>query len=68
MTNIHAHVIGDQRADFGMPISGRVRVSSLRALPMTDGARAWAPEGRTAVVIADTKGDFPGFHAWSPPS
>jgi hypothetical protein len=68
VTNIHTQVIGDQRADFGMPLSGRVRVSTLRALPMTDGAHAWALVGPTATVIASTTGDFPGFHAWSPPS
>lgn len=57
MTNDRTHVNGDQRADFGMPISGRVREWSLRALPLA-----------AAAVIADTKGDFSGFHAWSPPS
>ena len=64
MTNIHAIAIGDQRADFGMP--GRVRVPSVCALPMTDAALTWrAP---ATAVIADTKGDFSGSHAWSPPS
>jgi hypothetical protein len=63
VTNIHAIVFGDQRADFGMP--GRVRVPSVRALAMTDAALTW---GAPAAVIADTKGDFSGFHAWSPPS
>jgi hypothetical protein len=63
VTNIHAIVNGDQRADFGMP--GRVRVPSVCALPMTDAALTWrAP----ATVIAAPKGDFSGFHTWSPPS
>lgn len=73
MTNIHAIVFGDQCATFGMSTShdsalGRVRVSSLRALSMTDGALTWGQVGSAATAIADTKGDFPGSHAWSPPS
>ena len=71
MTNIHSTVIGDERAAFGMPVSqnrfgGRVRVSSLCALPLTDGVLVWGPVQATAA--ADIKGDFPGVHAWSPPS
>ena len=61
MTNNHARVTGDPRADFGMPISGQVRVwspvSALGAFPLA-----------TATVVAKTEGDFSGFHAWSPPS
>ena len=77
MTNIHSTVIGGERAAFGMPVSddrvgGRVRVPSLCALPLTggvlDGVLAWGPVGNTATAIADTKGDFSGSHAWSPPS
>jgi hypothetical protein len=73
VTNIHSTVIGDERAAFGMPVSqdrfgGRVRVPSLCALPLTDGLLVWGPAGHTAAAIADTKGDFPGSHAWSPPS
>jgi hypothetical protein len=73
MTNIHAIVIGDQRADFGMPIAhdstvGRVRVPSASAVPMTDAALTWGHVGASATVVADIKGDFPGFHTWSPPS
>ena len=68
MMTIHSTMTGDARAAFGMPVSGRVRVSSLRAMPLTDGVLAWGPVGATATAIADTKGDFSGFHAWSPPS
>jgi hypothetical protein len=72
VTSIHTTMTGDQCAAFGMPFPAdsavaRVRVSSLRALPLTDGVLAWGPVLATA-AIADTKGDFPGFPAWSPPS
>jgi len=65
-----------QHAVIGMPASGRVRVPSLRALPV---ATVVATCPADLLVTADfggdvwatgiaTKGDFSGFHAWSPPS
>jgi hypothetical protein len=70
-----------QQAGFGMPVFGRVRVASLRSLPMTTGAvctdagqkSAHMDETRvidgyrlgTAVTVAT--GTFPGTSAWSPP-
>jgi len=62
-----------QHAAFGMPVSGRVRVSSLRALPMTAVAVATCPAdlpvtGDVWATDIDTFGDFSGFPAWSPPS
>ena len=70
-----------QHADFGMPVSGRVRVSSLRALPMTAAAPSLAGHtcalmDQTQVIdgyrrvagVAVTTGAFPGTSAWSPPN
>jgi hypothetical protein len=70
-----------QQADFGMPASERVRVASLRALPMTTGATASASGHKCARMASTTvtaytrvitdlavvKGAFPGTSAWSPP-
>jgi hypothetical protein len=61
-----------QHAAFGMPVSGRVRVSSLRALPMTAVVATCPADlsvtGDVWVTDIATKGDFSGFRAWSPPS
>ncbi len=59
-----------QHADFGMPVSGRVRVAALRRLPMTTGVVSWAAQQKCALFgmtdVSD-KGAFPGTSAWSPP-
>ncbi len=44
-----------QLAEFGMPVCGRVRVASVRALG-------------DATHTAAIKGVFPGPYAWSPPN
>jgi hypothetical protein len=73
-------VTDTQHADFGMPVSGRVRVAAPRYLPMTTGAVSAAAVQKCALVqgIA-VSGDrfgttdvvvtaaFPGISAWSPP-
>lgn len=65
----------------GMPVFGRVRVSSLRALPMTTGAVASSAGQKCALMdqtqvidgyrlvadVAVITGAFPGTSAWSPP-
>ena len=70
-----------QHADLGMPASGRVRVASLRALPMSTGVVSSAAGQKCALVdptvvtgyrlvvtdVAVIKGAFPGTSAWSPP-
>ncbi len=69
-----------QHAGFGMPVSGRARVSSLRAFPMTDAVAPAAGQkcalsGSTLVIdgyrlvtgVAVATGAFPGPSAWSPP-
>jgi hypothetical protein len=65
----------------GMPVSGRVRMASLRALPMTTGVVS-SNAGQTCALTDVTrgidgylvatdvfvvKGAFPGTSAWSPP-
>jgi hypothetical protein len=70
-----------QHADLGMPVSGRVRMASLRALPMTTGVVS-SDAGQKCALIDTTrvidgylvaadvvvvKGAFPGTSAWSPP-
>ena len=64
----------------GMPVFGRVRMSSLRALPMTGAVASSAGQkcalmDQTQVIdgyrlvadVAVTTGAFPGTSAWSPP-
>jgi hypothetical protein len=65
----------------GMPVFGRVRVTSLRALPMTTGAVIPASGQKCALTdstpvtagyrlvkdVAVITGAFPGTSAWSPP-
>jgi hypothetical protein len=71
----------NRQADLGMPVSGRVRMASLRALPMTTGvvssnagqkcALTDATRGIDGYLVATdvfvVKGAFPGTSAWSPP-
>ena len=61
-----------RHAAFGMPASGRVRVSSLRAFPVSAAAATCPADllvtGDVWATAIATKGDFSGFHAWSPPS
>ena len=70
-----------QHADLGMPVSGRVRTASLRALPMMTGAPTSAAGQKCALIdstrgtagylvaadVVIVKGAFPGTSAWSPP-
>jgi hypothetical protein len=69
-----------QLADFGMPVSGRGRIASVRALPMTSVVSAVAAGSKSALVsampvcrysrttdVAVLTGAFPGTSAWSPP-
>jgi hypothetical protein len=69
-----------QHAGFGMPVSGRARVSSLRAFPMTAAVSPAAGQkcvlsGSTSVIdgyrlvtgASVATGAFPGLPAWSPP-
>ena len=68
-----------QHAGFGMPASRRVRVASLRALPMTRlscrplaRVRLRRQDRRVEATRLDTDvavptGAFPGTSAWSPP-
>jgi hypothetical protein len=70
-----------QHAGFGMPASQRVRVASLRALPLMTGAVIPAAGQKCALIdptsvagysrivtdVAVVKGAFPGTSAWSPP-
>ena len=77
----NTNVALSQHADLGMPVFGRVRVTSLRALPMTTGA-VTSVAGQKCVLMAQTPvidgyrlvaglsvatGAFPGTSAWSPP-
>ncbi len=78
---INTIVSFSQHADLGMPVSGRVRMASLRSLPMTtgvvssDAGQKCAPTGTTrgfdgylaAADVVVIKGAFPGTSAWSPP-
>ena len=72
-----------RQADFGMPAYGRVRVTSLRTLPVTTGVAMFATAGekcalvdvtlatgysRVATGFAVITDAFPGTSAWSPPS
>jgi hypothetical protein len=72
-----------QQADFGMPASWRVRMASLRALPVTTGVAVTSASGekcalvdvtlatgysRVATDVAVITDAFPGTSAWSPPS
>jgi hypothetical protein len=72
--------IASRQADFGMPVSGRVRMS-LRALPTTGVVSSAAGQkcvlidatpatGYSQVVpgFATVTDAFPGTSAWSPPS
>ena len=78
---INTIVSFSQHADLGMPVFGRDRVASLRALPMTTGA-VTPIAGQKCVLMAQTPvidgyrvvadlsvatGAFPGTSAWSPP-
>lgn len=69
-----------QHAGSGMPVSGRARVSSLRAFSMTDAVSPAAGQkcaliDQTPVIdgyrlvtgVAVATGAFPGPSAWSPP-
>jgi hypothetical protein len=72
-----------QQADFAMPVSGRVRISSLRALPLSGEKSVLAGHvcalvgdvrvvdgvvgGYRSAIAFDTTGAFPGPSAWSPP-
>ena len=70
-----------QHAVLGMPASQRVRVASLRVLPLMTGAvipaagQKCALSASTSVTgysrivtdVAVVKGAFPGTSAWSPP-
>jgi hypothetical protein len=76
MMNINMTV--GQLADLGMPVSGRGRIASMRALPITGAAFA-AVSGPKSVFVDPTpvcgyrhtdavlEGTFPGTSAWSPP-
>ena len=81
MMNINQ--ISSRHADFGMPASGRVRMASLRTLPVTTGVAVSAAAGqkcalvdvtpatgysRVATDVAVITDAFPGTSAWSPPS
>jgi hypothetical protein len=74
------NVIFGQHAGLGMPAAQRVRVASLRALPLMTGADMSAAGHKCALIastsvagyrriVADvaTTGAFPGTPAWSPP-
>jgi hypothetical protein len=77
---INTNVSNSQHTGFGMPVSGRVRVSSLRALPTTAvsplSGQKCALMDLTQVIdgyrlvtgVAVATGAFPGTSAWSPPS
>ena len=79
MMNIHTSF--GQHAGLGMPASERVRIASLRALPMMTGALVPAAGQKCALIeatsvtsyrwtvtdVAIVKGAFPGISAWSPP-
>ena len=70
-----------QHNGWGMPVSGRVRVASLRALPMTIAPTSVVSGQKCALMdqalvidgyrlvagVAVTTGAFPGTSAWSPP-
>jgi hypothetical protein len=70
-----------QHVDRGLAVSGRVRVASLRALPMTTAPTSLVSGQKCALMdqapvidgyrlvagVAVTTGAFPGTSAWSPP-
>ena len=70
-----------QHVDRGLAVSGRVRVASLRAFPMTTAPKSVASGQKCALMdqalvidgyrlvagVAATTGAFPGTSAWSPP-
>ena len=71
-------IVGIQHADLGMPVSARLRVASLRALPMTDDAFVVAGQkcvfgaetvatGYTAVFAGAPASHLPGTSTWGPP-
>ena len=76
---VNTYVIDTPHADFGMPVSGRVRVAALRDLPMTQAAVSAAAVQKCAlmqgIAVSDDRFDatgvvtaaFPGTSAWSPP-
>jgi hypothetical protein len=77
---INTIVSSSQHTGFGMPVSGRVRVSSLRALLTTGVVSPLAGQkcalmDQTQVIdgyrlvtdVAVTTGAFPGTSAWSQP-
>jgi hypothetical protein len=77
---INTIVSSSQHTGFGMPVSGRVRVSSLRALLTTGVVSPLAGQkcalmDQTQVIdgyrlvtdVAVATGAFPGTSAWSPP-
>ena len=81
MMNINQ--IASRHADFGMPAFGRVRMASLRTLPVTTGVAVASVSGqkcalvdvtpaagysRVATDVAVITDAFPGTSAWSPPS
>jgi hypothetical protein len=72
-----------RQADFGMPASGRVRMTSLRTLPVTTGVAVSSAAGEKCALVDVTLATgygrvatgsavitdaFPGTSAWSPPS
>ncbi|NUR06741.1 MAG: hypothetical protein HOQ45_07020 [Nocardioidaceae bacterium] len=79
---MNTNAIRGQHTGLGMPASQRVRVASLRALPLMTGAVVPAAGQKCALIEAtsvagyrwipadvfDVKGAFPGTSAWSPPS
>ena len=80
MINTTMHI--SQPAAFGMPMSPRDRVASVRVLPVSTGVLSLAAGGAIAPVtgiqgtavcgyrLTDAvavKGAFPGTSAWSPP-
>jgi hypothetical protein len=73
--------LSSTHTDFGMPASGRVRMASLRALPVTGVAVSAAGQkcalvdvtpatgySRVVTDVAVITDAFPGTSAWSPPS
>ena len=81
MRNINQ--ISRRQAHFGMPASGRVRIDSLRAFPVTTDVAVSSAAGekcalvdvtlatgysRVATGFAVITDAFPGTSAWSPPN
>ena len=77
---INTTVSFSQHTGLGMPVSGRVRVFTLRALPTTGAVSPLAGQkcalmDQTQVIdgyslvadVAVSTGAFPGTSAWSPP-